>query len=130
MTYEIKRLDLLSVFKISFLVYLVVGFLFGLFYGLFILRMITAITPLLETDLFKGLGDIGVGGIFMMAIFMAFFGAGISSIFTVIGAAIYNVCTGWVGGLKIQIESFPPQHQQVAPPLNPPQPPSGGSSDV
>lgn len=123
MTYEVKRLDLLSVFKVSFLVYLVVGFLIGIFYALIIVKMMTAFSPLFENEMFEGFGQIGIMGAFMLALFMAIFMAVIWSILTVIAAGIYNVLCSFVGGLRLEMDVVQVGFVQSGPPPLQPTPP-------
>lgn len=103
MTYEVKRFDLLTVFKVSFLIYLTVGFLLGILYGLILMKMISAFGPLLESPVFEGFGQIGVMAAFTLALFIAVFMAVIWSVITVIAAGIYNLLAGWVGGLRLEL---------------------------
>ena len=121
MTYEVKRFDLLSVFKVSFLIYLAVGFLIGIFYALIIVKMMTAFSPLLESEMFEGFGQIGMMGAMMMALFMAIFMAVIWSIITVIAAGIYNVLCSFVGGVKLELDAVSVGYPQAGvPPVQPP----------
>jgi len=128
MTYEIKRFDLLTVFKVSFLVYLVVGFLIGLLYGLILVKMISTFGPLMENELFEGFGEVGFIAAITLALFMAVFIAIVWSIITVIAAGIYNVICGWIGGLRLELEAAPDVYSQtaVSPPTAPP-PQQGGT---
>jgi hypothetical protein len=121
MTYEVKRFDLLSVFKVSFLIYLAVGFLIGIFYALIVMKMMAAFSPLLENEMFEGFGQIGMMGAMMMALFMAIFMAVIWSILTVIATGIYNVFCGFVGGVKLELDAVPVGYPQPGvPPVQPP----------
>ena len=123
MTYEVKRFDLLTVFKVSFLIYLTVGFLLGILYGLILIRMISAFGPLLESPMFEGFGEIGVMAAFTLALFIAVFMAVIWSVITVIAAGVYNVLAGWVGGLRLELaQPQAPYYVQstTGPPTGPP----------
>ena len=127
MTYEIKRFDLLTVFKVSFLVFLVVGFLIGLLYGLILVKMISTFGPLMESELFENFGEVGFIAAITLALFMAVFLAIVWSIITVIAAGIYNVICGWIGGLRVELETVPGLYPQtsVSPPAAPPPQPGG-----
>ncbi len=130
MTYEIKRFDLLTVFKVSFLVYLVIGFLIGILYALVIMKMMAFVSPFLDNPMFSEFGEIGFFAAIVMALFMAIFLAVIWSIITVIAAAVYNVMAGVVGGLRLELSEvkrfltpqMPPAQQADVPPQ------TGGSS--
>jgi hypothetical protein len=131
MQYEINRFDLLTVFKVSFLVYLVVGFLIGILYSLIIVQILMMMGPMLESPVFDDFGSIGFMGAVTLAIFMAIFMAVVWSIITVIAAGIYNLIAGWVGGLKLELNQVavyytqPPVAQQPAP--QPPPKETGGA---
>ncbi|TKJ41121.1 hypothetical protein CEE37_05485 [candidate division LCP-89 bacterium B3_LCP] len=130
MTYEIKRFDLLSVFKICFLIYLAAGFLMGLFYSLIIMKMIASFGPLIGNGMFEGIGQVSFIGAIVLAFFMAIFMAVIWSIITVIVAGIYNVLAGFIGGLRLEMDAVPVGYQQTVMPTPPQNPPSNtGESD-
>lgn len=116
MTYEIKRFDLLSVFKVSFLIYLVLGFLLGLFYGLILMKMIASFSPFMENQMFEGMINISAAGMFFMVVFMAVLMAVIWAVLTVIAAALYNVLTGALGGIKVELAQPPAGYYSQTPP--------------
>lgn len=123
MPYEVKRFDLLTVFKVSFLVYLVVGFLLGILYGLVLVQILSTMGPLLDNPMFSDFGHMGFTAALTMALFMAIFMAVIWSVVTVIAAGIYNVVTGWVGGIRVELEqnvALRPPAPASVPPVNPP----------
>jgi hypothetical protein len=126
MQYEIKRLDLLSVFKISFLIYLVIGFLIGIFYSLILTQMMAMFSSFMDDQAFQGIAKLTGPGLIFLALFLAIFIAVMWSILTVIAAAIYNLLSGAVGGIKVELQTPPaPIYQQMtAPPPTPPAPPS------
>jgi hypothetical protein len=71
----------------------------------------------------------GTGGIAGILIFglLAIFGYGfLGWVFTAIGAAIYNLAAGWVGGIEVQIETVAPPPPMPAWAASPtvPQPPA------
>ncbi len=106
MTYEIKRFDLVSVFKVSFLIYLVIGLLIGLFYSLIIGAVFQAFAPLMEDRALLDMGKIAGGSLFVLALFVAVFMAVVWSVLTVIAVALYNVLAGNFGGIKMDIGEF------------------------
>lgn len=107
MTYEIKRLDVWSVVKISFFIYGIFGFLFGLFYA----AMLTMVGGILgqmggEFGALRGLtGAVGIFAAFFMALFYAVIGAVVTAIF----AWIYNLLARGLGGIKFNLEQERPQ---------------------
>lgn len=128
MTYEIKRFDLLTVFKVSFLIYLIIGFLVGILYGMILMKMMSAFAPLLENQLFEGFQGIGFMAALTLAFFTAIFLAVIWSIITVIAAGLYNVLSGWIGGFKVEMEMISGIMQQQMPPTSSAGPPAQGGS--
>ncbi len=132
MTYEIKRFDLLTVFKVSFLVYMIVGFLIGLLYSLLIMKIISTFGPFLDNAMFEDMGQIGFFAAITFAFFMAVLLSVIWSIITVIAAGIYNVMAGFVGGLKMELAEIPGLYPPSVPPATMPQnlPPQGGVTGV
>jgi hypothetical protein len=101
MSYEVKRIGVWSVAKISF----VLGAVFGLLAGIFV-WMLSAVLVQIPFEEFggdmEGLGLIGAMGImlpFMMAIFY-----GVAGMITnAILAAMYNLMAGLVGGLEVTL---------------------------
>ena len=133
MTYEVRRFDLLAVFKVCFLVYLVVGFLLGLFYGLILMKMISALGPLLDTPVLDDFQGMSFFAAIALAVFMAVFLAVIWSIITVVAAGIYNVIAGMVGGIRMELAeiTLPFYRPQTPPPPSQPTvPPQGGGAGV
>ncbi len=121
MQYEIRRFDLLSVFKVCFLIYLIVGLVIGLFYSMILMKIMGALSPMIEDEMLKDLGSVGGAALFFMAIFMAVVVSVIWSILTVIAAALYNVLAGSLGGIRMELASpEAPFLQQGAPPNPPP----------
>ena len=120
MQYEIKRLDLLSVFKISFLIYLVLGFVIGIFYALILTQMLAVFSSFMNDQAFQGIAKLTGPGLIFMALVLAVFMAVLWSILTVIAAAIYNLLSGAVGGIKVELQTPPaPYYQQMASPPSP-----------
>jgi len=122
---EIRRIDLWTLFKVSFFVYAVLGLIGGLFYLFFMMLASSIGTALLEDEIpsFGLLG--GAVGIIMMPIFAFLYGA-IGSVTTTICGAIINLIMKASGGLKFDVDVFPVagMMQQPAPAVPPPPPPA------
>ena len=103
MEYEIKRFNIWSVAKIVFIIFLIIGFLVSLFY-MAILSVIGNLFQALELDEFEGeaIGLSSLVGIFLI-IFLPFFYATITSIFSIFFTGLYNIIAGFVGGIKFNI---------------------------
>jgi hypothetical protein len=100
----LKRIGPLSAAKIAGLLYAIMGLIIGFF--------VTAVSLL-------GAAMGGLGDAPQAAIFPLFFGAGaviflplfygvIGFVAALIGAALYNVLAGMVGGVEIELEQQPP----------------------
>jgi len=102
MTYQIRKIDVWSVVKISFFLYGIFGLLFGIFYAI-MLTMVGGILSQMggEFDVMRGLtGALG----FFMAFFMALFYAVTGAIVTAILTWIYNLLAKGLGGIKFHLE--------------------------
>jgi hypothetical protein len=97
---HLKRIGPGSAFKIGLIVYGLLGLVIGAFVSLFALLLGGAMSA--------------AGGSSPMPMFGAFMGVGaiifipicygvIGGIFAAIGAFIYNLAAGWVGGLEVDI---------------------------
>lgn len=102
MKYELKRVDVWSVTKISFFLNGVFGLLFGLFYALVFAMVGSMIGPLSggEFDSFGALT--GAFGIFF-AIILAIFSAVTGGVTAAIFAWLYNLFARWIGGIEINL---------------------------
>ncbi len=113
----IRRFSVLSVAKIQGLLMFVIGLIIGVIYGLIFMIFGAAMAALLpqgEGQAMGGLGTIVMGLIFMIA-FPIFYGI-VGFIGGAIGALVYNMAAGIVGGIRFELEG-------VAPAYAPPHPP-------
>jgi len=110
MEFEIKRINTWSAVKVSFVVYGVLGFLVGIFYGLFIFSLGGLLGSLGSGELapFAGMFTSFVGGFFftiIMGFFLAFVMAVVYGvIITAIIVWLYNLFSKWTGGIKVNLE--------------------------
>jgi hypothetical protein len=103
MTYEIKRIEVWSVVKISFILYGILGLIFGLFYAV-ILTMLGGILSQMGGEFGQISGFFtGAAGL-LMAFFMALFYAVAGAIFSAIFVWIYNVLAKLAGGIRFNLE--------------------------
>ncbi len=102
MTYEIKRIDIWSVVKISFILCGVFGFIAGILYAM----MLTMVGGFLsqmggEFGAMRGLtGALSIFMVFFLAVFYAVLGA----VFTAVFAWLYNLLARGLGGVKFYLE--------------------------
>jgi hypothetical protein len=99
----IKRVSPMSVAKVSFVLYAAIGFIIGGIFALFGAAF-GSLAALSGGRNHMGLGFpemfFGVGAIIVLPIFYGVMAA----IFSAIGAFIYNIVAGWVGGIEIEVQ--------------------------
>ncbi len=120
--FEVKRIELFSLFKLAFYIYAVIGLIFAIIYGFFMLVIGGLQTVVFGNEL-PNMGMVGlVLGIFAIPIIALIYGA-VASVFLTIGGWIYNVIAGGVGGLRLEAEVeevyAEPQTKPVAEPVAP-----------
>ena len=103
---RIKKLGVLSVAKMQGVMGLVIGLIIGVIYGLIIIAY-----SLLGASILKGNSSLAVGGggvvvgIIAMIAIPIIYGI-IGFIGGAIGALLYNLFAGMVGGVEIEVESI------------------------
>ena len=101
---RIRKLGILSVAKMYALIMLVVSLIISIPYGLFIMFFGAAMMSAGgRGGLAAGGGSIVLGLLFMIGL-PIFYGA-IGFVFGAIGALIYNLFAGMIGGIEIEVES-------------------------
>jgi len=102
MTWEIRRIPLLSLVKVSFVVYLFLSLIVMLLYGLFIGSIAGLLGGVLadEFDLAPLTGGVLLIGGLVGSVIMA----SIYTFFTFLGGLIYNAVASVVGGLEMELE--------------------------
>jgi hypothetical protein len=97
----VKRVAPGSAFKIGLVMYAILGLVLGIFMA--ILSMVAGTLGSLGESAAPGAKLLGFGlGFGAIIIFPIGYGV-IGGIFAAIGAAIYNLVAGWVGGLEVDI---------------------------
>jgi hypothetical protein len=107
MEYEIKRIPLAPVVKVAFFVFLVLGFLGGLLYGMMLVKFVAVLsaTTGMDSSIFQEFSSFGIIGVVAMGIFTSIFTSVIATGFTIIGIATYNAVAKIFGGIKLQLHS-------------------------
>ena len=101
--FEIKRIELFSLFKLAFYIYAIIGLFFAIIYGFFMLALGGLQSMVFGSEL-PNLGMVGlVLGIFAIPLIALIYGA-VASVFITIGGWIYNLIAGGVGGLRLEAE--------------------------
>jgi hypothetical protein len=97
----IKRVSPLSIAKISFVLYAVIGFIVGGIFALFGAAMgsLASLGGEQRMSMFPA-AFFGVGAVIILPIVYGVMAA----IFSAIGAFIYNIVAGWVGGIEIEVQ--------------------------
>jgi hypothetical protein len=111
----IRRLGVFSVAKIEGLLLFVMGLIIGVIYGLVFMIFGAAITSLAPSgdQAMGGVGSIIAGIVIMIAV-PIFYGV-LGFIGGAIGALIYNLAAGVVGGIKIELEGVTPEYAPPPP---------------
>lgn len=92
----VKRIGPGSAFKLGAALYAFMGLLLGVIFAL-VSMLGGALMPASEAGMFRMF--FGAGAIIILPICYGIIGG----IFSAIGAVIYNLVAGWVGGLEVEI---------------------------
>jgi hypothetical protein len=97
----VKKVSPLSVAKVAGILYALIGLCFGALFSLFAMIWRASLSISNTPDL-PGFPAFlfGTGAI---VIFPVFYGV-MGFVFALIGAALYNVVSGWVGGIELEIQ--------------------------
>jgi len=114
----VRRVGVLSIAKIEGFLMFIVGLIVGVLYGLaFMLFGVTvsSFSGRSDSQALSGVSAVVIGLLIMIGVpifygIMGFIGGAI-------GGLIYNIASGIVGGIKLELEGV----QQYAPPAAPPQ---------
>ena len=117
MIYQIRRVNVWSLMKVTFVIFAVLGLIVGLFYAIFFAFMgqMMELGGPSELSRMSGLFS-GIMGIFV-GLFLAIFYAVFGSLMTAFFAGLYNLLARGFGGIELHLET------QEAPPAQSPPPP-------
>jgi len=109
----VRKVGILSVAKIEGLLMFVVGLFIGVIYGLFFIIFGAGLMAAMAQ---RGGGEQALGGVgpivigvLMMIGFPIFYGV-MGFVGGAIGALIYNIAAGVVGGIRLELEATTPQY--------------------
>ena len=103
MEYEIKRFNIWSAAKIVFIIFIIIGILFSLFYLVVIGIFQNFIQSIGMNEFEDNMPFItGFTGIIVI-VFFSFFYAIFATIFTILILGLYNIIAGFAGGIKIDV---------------------------
>ena len=110
---EIRHLDLVSVFKVAFLLYATLGLVAGLLCSLMILAF-GQLGSFLGDDAIPGLGYLtGIVGVLAVPALALMYGM-LGSIVVTIAGALYNLAARLMGGVKMEVSTTDPPFDTVA----------------
>ena len=112
----IRRFAVLSVAKMNAIIWFIFGMIIGVLYGLFFMIFGAAMSSIAPEG--GGMGATGsvVAGLVIMVAMPVTYGV-MGLIVGTVGALVYNVLAGMIGGIKFEIEGV----QQAYAPPPPPQ---------
>jgi hypothetical protein len=120
MKHEIRRIGIWSLTRVSFFVFAVLGFIFGIFAALY-LSFIFAVASAMPS--YPGSfdpGEIPLGILFVLfPIGGAMFGAVFYTLIAVLAGALYNGFSKLVGGIELTIEPVAEPTRPAVPPAAP-----------
>ena len=108
----IRRFNVFSVAKIQGFLGFVIGLLIGVIYGVIFMifgAAISSLAPQGDSQAMGGVGAIVIGLVIMIAV-PIFYGI-LAFIGGAIGALVYNLAAGVVGGLKFELEGVAPAYE-------------------
>ena len=113
----IRRFSVFSVAKMQGLLAFVIGLLIGVIYGLFFMLFGAAMATMMPHGENQAMGGVGsvVGGLVIMIVIPVFYGI-LGFVGGCIGALVYNVAAGVVGGIRFELESAAPAYAPPPPP--------------
>jgi hypothetical protein len=122
-SYILKKVPLWPVIRISFVLFIILGIIVGIFYALLL-----SISGIFATALTGGLGELGfIRGLgFVLVPIVAIFYAVFGTIVVAIWALIYNLLASILGGIELTLEPAErptPQAAPRAPSIGGPEPP-------
>ena len=107
-TKEIKSINLVSAAKILGLMYTALGLIIWLLFACFGLLQFVGLAAFFEGQdlgfLGAGIGGLVISLIVGLCLFPIMYGV-IGAIAGAIGAALYNLIAGWIGGLEVQVST-------------------------
>jgi len=112
MKFELKKIDLFSAIKISFLINAILGLVVGLCLGIFMTLFYSVFSQLIPYDQIDysapAMPVIGVmSGFFFAVFYMALMAVINGIIITGLVVIMYNLIAGWLGGLKFELAERP-----------------------
>jgi hypothetical protein len=105
MVYELKRIHILPVIKITFIFSILIGVIMGIFYAFTITFIGSILQKMPDAESSMNFEFLGGFSVFFLIVFFAGSFAIFQTIIIAIILAIYNTLAGWVGGYKIELDA-------------------------
>ncbi len=103
MNWEIRRIPLMPLVKISFIVYMLISLVAMLLYGLFLGSVAGVLSGLMHEE-FGSMLPVTGGALIFGGLIMSVIMAVIYTFFTFLAGVVYNAVAGMVGGLEVELE--------------------------
>lgn len=103
MRYELERVDVWPAVKIGFFLGAVLGFLVGALWAGVLMLVSGLASMVVPEDVGRGLFAIPAAAGIMIPIVMTLFQGIVWAFLAAVGTLIYNVLSGWVGGLVLRL---------------------------
>ncbi len=116
---ELRRIEPWSAVRISFLIGLLGGFLFGLFNGVLVKYMAGVLGDKVMPPELMSMAHLTGGAIFALAIIMALMSSLLFAVLGLIAAFCYNVIAHLFGGLEIDVIGHEPSPAESHASLSP-----------
>ncbi len=113
MRYEIKRVEIWPIVKIVLIVSLLFGFFMGLINAAFFL-LVDAITQTVNSIGFDNVQTFDGSFIVFILIMSTLSVAFLSTFAAVVVTVIYNILSGWLGGLVVDLEAVNESDQEIS----------------
>ena len=112
MKYELKRIHIWSVAKITFLIAFILGLLMSLFYIVSLTLVQNVIEYFGEGIIDESMIQLVSSNSLFMVFFISVFYAVATTVFTIFFAALYNIIAGKTGGISFTLTPQIPEQSQ------------------
>ena len=105
MRYEVERIDVWPAVKIGFFLGAVLGFLVGAFWAGLLVLVSGLASVIIPEEVGRGFLAVPAAAGIMIPVVMMLFQAIVWALLAAVGTLVYNVLSGWVGGLVLNLTS-------------------------
>ena len=132
MQFELKKIDIFSAIKISFIINAILGLAIGLFAGAILAFIMGFINQLMPYQQISPLGPQfgALGGLFLGLFYAVFLSVVNGVIITGIVVLLYNLIADWIGGIKLDLLSISGSQAKLATSVSQPPDAKGQSTNA